>query len=50
MSAAAIIMMCVALCLIWGGLVAALIHLNRHPDTEEEGDEPVAAPEPGPQG
>lgn len=46
MSAAAIIMMCVALCLVWGGLVVALIHLNRHP--EEDSDEPLEAPETGP--
>src|SRR5699024_2736293 len=47
MSAAAIIMMCVALCLVWGGLVVARIPLNRHPHTDEAGDDPVEVPDPG---
>ena len=38
MSASAIVMMLVAIVLVWGGLVAATIHLNRHPD-ESVGDE-----------
>lgn len=32
MSTAAIVMMAVSLVLIWGGLVASLLHLRRHPD------------------
>ncbi|MBZ2196336.1 methionine/alanine import family NSS transporter small subunit [Occultella gossypii] len=32
MSAAAIVMLVVALLLVWGGLVAALLHLRKHPE------------------
>lgn len=39
MSAAAIIMLTIAIVTVWGGLTVALINLNRHP--EEDG----AAPE-----
>ena len=37
MSADAIVMMVVAMLILWGGLVAAIISLNRRPDA---GDEP----------
>jgi hypothetical protein len=33
MSAISIVMMLVALCTVWGGLVGAILHLRRHPDT-----------------
>lgn len=32
MSTSAIIMMIVSIVLVWGGLVAAIVHLRRHPD------------------
>ncbi|MDS2174173.1 MULTISPECIES: methionine/alanine import family NSS transporter small subunit [Actinomycetes] len=32
MDAAAIVMMLVALITVWGGLVAAIVHLSKHPD------------------
>lgn len=32
MSASAIIMLCVAISLIWGGLGVALVHIARHPE------------------
>jgi hypothetical protein len=32
MSAMSIVMMLVALCTVWGGLVGAILHLRRHPD------------------
>ncbi|NYI68636.1 methionine/alanine import family NSS transporter small subunit [Spelaeicoccus albus] len=38
MSISAIVMMTVAIVLVWGGLLASAIHLNRHPD-ETAGDE-----------
>lgn len=34
MGTSAIIMMLIALIVVWGGLVAAIVHLNRHPDAE----------------
>lgn len=37
MTPIAIIMMIIAMVTVWGGLVASLIHLSRHPD-EESGD------------
>jgi hypothetical protein len=37
MSASAIVMMIVSITLLWGGLVAAVLHLRRHP--EEPGSE-----------
>lgn len=39
MNASAVIMMIIAIVLVWGGLVAALIHLRRNPDPEDT-DEP----------
>lgn len=36
MSGAAIVMMVVALVLVWGGLVVALLHLRRHPEEADE--------------
>mgnify|MGYP001236396030 FL=1 len=32
MSTSAILMMIVSIVLVWGGLVAAIVHLRRHPD------------------
>ncbi|WP_150240038.1 methionine/alanine import family NSS transporter small subunit [Nocardiopsis quinghaiensis] len=37
MSVSAIVMMVVSIVLLWGGLVAAILHLRRHP--EEPGSE-----------
>lgn len=40
MSADAIIMMAVAMLILWGGLVAAIVSLNRRPDAgAQDGDE-----------
>ncbi len=32
MDTAAIVMMIVALVTVWGGLIASIVHLSRHPD------------------
>ena len=39
MSADAIIMMVVAMLILWGGLVAAIISLNRRPDAEADAED-----------
>lgn len=39
MSPEAIIMMVIALCTVWGGLVAALVHLRAHPDSSHLDEE-----------
>lgn len=39
MTPAALIMMIIAILLIWGGLVAALVHLRSHPDRSAEEDQ-----------
>lgn len=38
MSADAIVMMVVAMLILWGGLVTAIISLNRRPDAEAEAE------------
>ncbi|MBR8744797.1 methionine/alanine import family NSS transporter small subunit [Nocardiopsis sp. MG754419] len=35
MSTSAIVMMIISIAVLWGGLVAALINLRRHPDNGE---------------
>ncbi len=32
MSTSAIVMMVISITVLWGGLVAAIVHLRRHPD------------------
>lgn len=47
MTPAALILMIIAILLIWGGLVAAIVHLRSHPDEttgEEQTREPGAYP------
>ncbi|QOV38839.1 methionine/alanine import family NSS transporter small subunit [Streptomyces ferrugineus] len=39
MSGGAIIMMIIAMLIVWGGLVLAIIQLRRHPDPGPEPDE-----------
>lgn len=34
MGTSAIVMMVVSIVLVWGGLVAAIVHLSRHPEEE----------------
>ena len=36
MSVPAIVMMIVAIVTVWGGLVAAVVNLRRHPEAPEE--------------
>lgn len=36
MNSAAIWMMAVAICTVWGGLLAALVHLVRHPEEPDD--------------
>lgn len=36
MSASAIVMMIIALVLVWGGLVAAIIQIRRRPEVSDE--------------
>ena len=35
MSTSAIVMMVISIAVLWGGLVAAIVHLRRHPDEPE---------------
>lgn len=42
MTPAALIMMVIAILLIWGGLVAALVHLRSHPEEIDETEQPAA--------
>ncbi|WP_217182708.1 methionine/alanine import family NSS transporter small subunit [Streptomyces sp. AC495_CC817] len=42
MSATAVIMMIVAMITVWGGLIAAVVNLARHPEVAET--EPEAPP------
>ncbi|MFD1505117.1 methionine/alanine import family NSS transporter small subunit [Georgenia yuyongxinii] len=44
MTASALIMLVVAIALVWGGLVVAIVFLVRHPLTEDEGDADGEAP------
>jgi len=37
MTTSAIVMMAVAMILLWGGLIGAIVHLRRHPEKPEEG-------------
>ncbi|WP_433676518.1 methionine/alanine import family NSS transporter small subunit [Microbacterium gorillae] len=39
MTTTAVVMMIIAMVTVWGGLVAGIVNLARHP--EEEGAEPV---------
>ncbi len=34
MGTSAIVMMVVSIVLVWGGLVAAMVHLSRHPEQD----------------
>ncbi|GAA2524104.1 MULTISPECIES: methionine/alanine import family NSS transporter small subunit [Streptomyces] len=43
MSTSAIIMLIVAIVIVWGGLVGAIVHLRRHPERPED-DAPPAQP------
>lgn len=36
MSTSAIVMMIISIVVVWGGLVAAIIQLRRHPDAPED--------------
>ncbi|MEE1617769.1 methionine/alanine import family NSS transporter small subunit [Brachybacterium sp. J153] len=36
MSAPAIIMMIIAIVTVWGGLVAAVVNLSRHPEASDD--------------
>ncbi|MDT0323463.1 methionine/alanine import family NSS transporter small subunit [Streptomyces millisiae] len=38
MSTSAVVMMIVAMAIVWGGLVAAIIKLRSHPDEPEPAD------------
>lgn len=35
MSISAIVMMVISITVLWGGLIAAVLHLRRHPDEPE---------------
>lgn len=35
MSFASIVMMIIAIVTVWGGLVAAVVNLNRHPEVDD---------------
>lgn len=52
MSDGAVAMMAVAILLVWGGLVAAILQLRRHPDRPEpdEPDPGLGGPGSGPPG
>ncbi|EOM78495.1 methionine/alanine import family NSS transporter small subunit [Rhodococcus rhodnii] len=36
MSTSAIVMMVITVALLWGGLVASIVHLRRNPDPDED--------------
>ncbi|WP_166984045.1 methionine/alanine import family NSS transporter small subunit [Paramicrobacterium fandaimingii] len=36
MNASAIIMMCVAILTVWGGMVVSIVHLMRHPEEKDD--------------
>ncbi|MCK1813113.1 MULTISPECIES: methionine/alanine import family NSS transporter small subunit [Streptomyces] len=36
MTGGAIIMMIIAMVIVWGGMIGAIIKLTRHPDTPED--------------
>jgi hypothetical protein len=36
MSASAITMMVISMALLWGGLIAAVVHLRRHPEVPDD--------------
>jgi glycogen synthase len=36
MSASAMVMLCVAIVTVWGGLAAAVVNIVRHPEEPEE--------------
>lgn len=38
MNVSAVVMMLIALVLVWGGLIAAALHLHRHPDDTASDD------------
>lgn len=38
MSVSAIVMMCIAVVTVWGGLVAAVINLRKHPEALDDED------------
>ncbi|WP_435108907.1 methionine/alanine import family NSS transporter small subunit [Nocardiopsis synnemataformans] len=35
MTTSAIVMMAISIVLVWGGLIAAILHLRRHPEKPE---------------
>ncbi|WP_129665467.1 methionine/alanine import family NSS transporter small subunit [Phytoactinopolyspora endophytica] len=39
MSAGAVVMMIVTIAIVWGGLVAGVLYLRRHPDEVEDESE-----------
>ncbi|GAA0907964.1 methionine/alanine import family NSS transporter small subunit [Streptomyces thermoalcalitolerans] len=41
MSASAIIMLIVAIVIVWGGLVGAVVQLRRHPEQPEDDTAPT---------
>lgn len=44
MSVSAIIMLCVAIGLIWGGLGVALVHIARHPENNDAAPDTIENP------
>ncbi|QGH70658.1 methionine/alanine import family NSS transporter small subunit [Pseudactinotalea sp. HY158] len=46
MNTSALVMMIIALLLVWGGLVAALVHLRANPDHSGDDDGPGDGPPP----
>lgn len=38
MSAAAIVMMVIAILVVWGGMISAMIRLRHHPDPSDNDD------------
>ncbi|MFV0136419.1 methionine/alanine import family NSS transporter small subunit [Streptomyces sp. HMX87] len=44
MSGGAVIMMIIAILIVWGGLVAAIIQLRRHPDPGPTAEESAIPP------
>lgn len=50
MSTSAVVMMIVAMVMVWGGLVLALVNIKRSPEEADELDSPAPGEQPGTRG
>ncbi|QIM16324.1 methionine/alanine import family NSS transporter small subunit [Leucobacter insecticola] len=45
MTTEAVVMMIIAMVTVWGGLVAGIVNLAKHPDQDDEATAPAASPQ-----